>query len=151
MKKSVANRTVTLSAPVIKVDEAYLPSDEEMKENYTPGIYVFDGQTAYNFGYFDGNYLYTICLPKSLFEAQIVVKAVQDERDNLSMLLSGYVEGYTDRMSEIAVSLAVIKDAIENMVEAKQEGRTGNIDILDIAKACAVMQQPQLITELSKK
>lgn len=156
MENNVANRMVTLSVPFIKLDNECLLSDTEMK-NYGPGVYIQETPTMYYFSYFDGNYTAAIVIPKEQIEKQIAIKAAQEERDNLSMLLSGYIESYTCEKAELHASLAVIKDAIENLatlfhksVEAKQEGNTGNIDILAIAKACAVMQQPQLITELNK-
>ena len=158
MENNVANRMVTLSVPVIKVDSSNLPNDEYLKENYTPGLYVFEDAAGYRICYFDGQYGYTMFMPKVEFEKQIAIKAAQEERDNLSMLLSGYVEGYSNGMGEIAASLRVIDVAIDNLsklivksIETKQEGNAGNIDILAIAKACAVMQQPHLITELNKE
>lgn len=157
MENNVANRMVTLSVPVIKLNNECLLSDTEMK-NYGPGVYIQETPTMYYFSYFDGNYTAAIVIPKELFEKQVAIKVAQEERDNLSMLLSGYVEGYSNSMGEIAASLKVINAGIDNLgklivksVEAKQEGNTGNIDILAIAKACAVIQQPQLITELNKE
>lgn len=158
MENNVANRMATLSVPVIKVDGPDLPNDVYMRENHTPGLYVFEDTAVYRICYFDGQYGYTMFMPKAEFEKQIAIKAAQEERDNLSMLLSGYVESHTCDITELHASLAIIKDAIENLssfvrhaIIAKQEGNTGNIDILAIAKACAVMQQPQLITELNKE
>lgn len=158
MENNVANRMVTLSVPVIKVDSSNLPNDEYLKENYTPGLYVFEDAVGYRICYFDGKYGYAMFMPKAEFEKQIAIKVAQEERDNLSMLLSGYVEGYSNSMGEIAASLKVINAGIDNLgklivksIETKQEGNAGNIDILAIAKACAVMQQPQLITELNKE
>ncbi len=158
MENNVANRMVTLSVPVIKVDNPNIPNDEYLRENHTSGLYVFEDTALYRICYFDGQYGYTMFMPKAEFEKQIAIKAAQEERDNLSMLLSGYVEGYLNSMEEIIASLRVIDVAIDKLsklivksVEAKQEGNTGNIDILAIAKACAVMQQPQLITELNKE
>lgn len=155
MENNVANRMVTLSVPVIKVDNPNLPNDEYLRENHTPGLYVFEDTAAYRICYFDGQYGYTMFMPKAEFEKQIAIKAAQEERDNLSMLLLGYVENHSNDMEEIIASLRVIEDNLSKLivksVEAKQEGNTGNIDILAIAKACAVMQQPQLITELNKE
>jgi|GEM_PF-6634053 len=158
MENNVANRMVTLSVPVIKVDGSALLNDEYLRENHTPGLYVFEDAVGYRICYFDGQYGCTMFMPKAEFEKQIAIKVAQEERDNLSALLSGYVEGYSDRMGEIATSLREINAGIDNLgklivnsVEAKQEGNAGNIDILAIAKACAVMQQPQLITELNKE
>ena len=158
MENNVANRMVTLSVPVIKLDNECLLSNTDMKTYGRPGVYIQETPTIYHFSYFDGNYTSSIVIPKELFEKQIAIKAAQEERDNLSMLLSGYVESHTCDITELHASLAIIKDAIENLssfvrhaIIAKQEGNTGNIDILAIAKACAVMQQPQLITELNKE
>lgn len=158
MENNVANRMVTLSVPVIKVNGPNIPNNEYLRENHTPGLYVFEDAAGYRICCFDGEYGYTMFVPKAEFEKQIAIKAAQEERDNLSILLSGYVEGYSNSMGEIAASLKVINSGIDNLgklivksVEAKQEGNTSNIDILAIAKACAVMQQPQLITELYKE
>lgn len=158
MENNVANRMVTLSVPVIKVDSSDLPNDQYLKENFKAGLYVFEDTVGYRICYFDGKYGYTMFMPKAEFEKQIAIKAAQEERDNLSVLLSGYVESHTCDIAELQASLAIIKDAIENLssfvrhaILDKKEGNTGNIDILAIAKACAVMQQPQLITELNKE
>ena len=158
MENNVANRMVTLSVPVIKVDSPNLPNDEYLRENHTPGLYVFEDTVGYRICYFDGQYGYAMFMPKAEFEKQIAIKAAQGERDNLSMVLSGYVESHACDIAELQASLAIIKDAIENLsafvrhaILDKQAGNTGNIDILAIAKACAVMQQPQLITELNKE
>ena len=149
---------VTLSVPVIKINVPNIPNDEYLRENYTPGLYVFEDAAGYRICYFDGEYGHIMFMPKAEFEKQIAIKVAQEERDNLSMLLSGYVEGYSNSMGEIAASLKVINAGIDNLgklivksIETKQEGNAGNIDILAIAKACAVMQQPQLITELNKE
>lgn len=158
MENNVANRMVTLSVPVIKVDGPNMPNDVYLRENHTPGLYVFEDTAIYRICYFDGEYGCTMFMPKAEFEKQIAIKAVREERDNLSMLLSGFVEGHSNSMGEIAASFREINAGIDNLrklivksVEAKQEGNAGNIDILAIAKACAVMQQPHLITELNKE
>ena len=159
-KQNVATRIVTLQFPVIKVDNAYdIPSDEVMMETYVPGMYVFDDAVQYHLVVFDGRWKYCMALPRAQFDSQIVQKAVQNERDTLASAFEEHANGLNAVIIEMSELRHMFKTEFKELSETISKNiagavetlpRNSGVDILDVARSIAVIQRPELITELNK-
>lgn len=153
----MANKTVTLQFPMIKIKNGgHIPSDEGMREDYAPGMYVFDDGNMYHFVVFDGDCRYSLGLRREQFDKQIAFGAVRDERDLLAAVMDGYAENISNigcQMFETINKLEILNDIlveVRNIVNVKSASAGSGVDILDVARSLAVIQRPELITELNK-
>lgn len=156
-KENVANKTVTFQVPIIKFrGDAAFPTQDEMRESYDPGLYVFDNGISYMLVHFDGSYMYSIHIPREQMDKQIAFDAVRGERDLLAAVMDGYAENISNigcQMFETINKLEILNDIlveVRNIVNVKSASAGSGVDILDVARSLAVIQRPELITELNK-
>ena len=156
-KENVANKTLTLLVPIIKFwGDALFPTQDEMRESYDPGLYVFDNGISYMLVHFDGAYMYSMHIPREQMDKQIAFEAVQTERDHLAAVMGGYVENLSHLGTQVLETnnqLGILNDLlveVRNIVNVKSASANSGVDILDVARSLAVIQRPELITELNK-
>lgn len=156
---------ITIELPIVRVnvsDNWY--SCDYSKEHYEEGLFVIDDGINRHFGMWDGLSLWNCPMPHGLIDKYIVERAIRanDEIYHRDM------EAIEERLSQIARMVGECRDKCDGVINNFVEVRDDLIDtidekfsglprssgegmnILDVARAAAVIQKPELIKELNK-
>ena len=168
---------ITIDLPIVKI-EANSPifSCDFAKEHYPTGLFIVDDGVMRHLMTYDGVYVNAIPCPHDVIEKHIIEKAVIDN----DAIYHRDMEAIEDRLAQIARLVGETKDEVrksENRLtdtlmdeRARQVGefnilRDGmekvaklsfthksdsGANVLDVAKAFAVISKPELIKELNK-
>lgn len=127
---------ITVEIPIISVksNEPYFGT-EYAKEHYKEGLFLVDDGIGQSLCVYDGvGCVWNMPCPVKLLQDGIEVEAAKKERERCADVL----EGINDRL-----------DVIEGKLSNVSKGGEG-VNILDVARAVAVIQKPELIKELNK-
>lgn len=147
------------------------------KEHFERGAFIVHDGINYQFCSWGGGseYVYTVGIPTD-FILDVMAKEIKKDAENA---LSEVLENINDRLSQIARlageckdevvksetrlmdviveegevrdrEFNTLRDGLEALECSKRGGDMGGVNILDVARAAAVIQKPELIKELSK-
>ena len=135
------------------------------KEHFEKGVFIVHDGINYQFCSWDGGseYVYTVGIPNDVILG-VMAKEIKKATENA---LGEVLENINDRLSQIARLAGECRDkcdgVINNFVEVRDDlidtidekfsgfSRGGDgVNILDVARAAAVIQKPELIKELGK-
>lgn len=140
-------------------------SPDYAKEHFEKGVFIVHDGVNYLFGSWAGGseYVYTVGIPNDVILG-VMAKEIKKEAESA---LGEVLENINDRLSQIARLTGECRDkcdgVINNFVEVRDDlidtidekfsgfyrGGEG-VNILDVARAAAVIQKPELIKELNK-
>lgn len=157
---------ITIDLPIVKVkvSDNYLGSDYA-KEHYEAGLFLIDDGISQIFVVYDGvSSVWSLPCPTRLVQDVVGQENAKRERERCADVL----EGINDRLSQIARMVGECRDkcdgVINNFVEVRDDlidtidekfsglprSVSEGVNILDVARAAAVIQKPELIKELNK-
>lgn len=159
---------ITVEIPIISVksNEPYFGA-EYAKEHYKEGLFLVDDGIGQSLCVYDGvGYVWNMPFPVSLLQDGIEVEAAKKERERCADVLEGIndrldvieklcndtnSEMYKQKESRVKGFKALSErfDSIEGKLSNVSKGGEG-VNILDVARAAAVIQKPELIKELNK-
>lgn len=135
------------------------------KEHFEKGVFIVHDGINYQFCSWAGGseYVYTVGIPSDVILG-VMAKEIKKSTENA---LGEVLENINDRLSQIARLAGECRDkcdgVINNFVEVRDDlidtidekfsgfSRGGDgVNILDVARAAAVIQKPELIKELNK-
>ena len=126
------------------------------KEHFEKGVFIVHDGVAYMFCSWNGGdeYVYTVGIPSDVILG-VMAKEIKKATENA---LGEVLENINDRLSQIARLAGECKDEVvkseTRLMEALEcsrgGGDMGGVNILDVARAAAVIQKPELIKELNK-
>lgn len=152
---------ISIELPIVKVEaNSPLFSCDFAKEHYPTGLFIVDDGVMRHLMTYDGVYVNAIPCPHDVIEKHIAEKAVIDN----DAIYHRDMEAIEDRLSHISrlldcinggilASETRVRDDIEELDDklssiSKNSGDGANV--IDIAKAFAVISKPELIKELNK-
>lgn len=171
---------ITIDLPIVRVNvEDNWYSCDYGKEHYEKGMFVIDDGINRHFGMWDGFSLWNCPIPHDWVDKYLVERAISDndeiyhrdigaieERlERIEKLCSdtsgelyrqkeARVKGFkamSERFDTIEKGEDVIMDLIGDMrKDSGSRDTNGGTNVLDVAKAFAVIQKPELIKELNK-
>lgn len=143
---------ITIDLPIIKVkvSDNYLGSDYA-KEHYEEGLFLIDDGISQIFVVYDGvSSVWSLPCPTRLVQDVVGQENAKRERERCADVL----EGINDRLSQIARMVGKCRDDLIDTIDEKFSGLprsvSEGVNILDVARAAAVIQKPELIKELNK-
>jgi tetrahydromethanopterin S-methyltransferase subunit G len=158
---------ITIELPIVKVriEDPWCGCDYG-KEHYEEGLFVIDDGISRYLGMWDGLSLWHCPMPHGLIDKYIVERAISDndevyhrdmeaieERlDRIEKLCSDTNgEMYKQKESRVKGFKALSErfDSIEDKFSEVSKGSEG-VNILDVARSFAIIQNPELIKELNK-
>ena len=160
-------RTINLELPLIKVTESDLWINAEFaKENFPKGCFILDDGYNYHFVRHDGEgYINEMSIDRDLILGAIVenvrstdfsiIEMVKNRLEQIARLCGEtkdqvvksevrMSERFDQQYAQLHVEYSILKEKVSDM----PKGGSGIISILDIAKAAAVIQKPELIEKL---
>lgn len=163
---------ITIELPIVKVEQSQpIFNSDFAKEHYKVGLFITDDGVMRHMAYYDGVYVNAFPFPNDVVERYIIEKT----QVNLDEIYHRDMEAIEDRLEQIARLVGDTKDEVmksetrltdtlvdglevlekgENIImDFVKEGHknSGNgVNILDVARAAAVIQKPELIVELNK-
>lgn len=159
---------ITIELPIVKVEVAdnWLGCDYA-KEHYNKGLFIVDDGVMYHFVFYNGDMVWEIPCPLDVVETHIVEKAIRDndeiyhrdmesieERLDRIEKLCNDTNGELYRQKEARVkgfkAMSERFDTIERLSGDRTVSGEGGTNVLDVAKAFAVISKPELIKELNK-
>ena len=168
---------ITIELPVVKVgiEDPWCGCDYG-KEHYERGMFVIDDGISRYFGMWDGLSLWHCPMPHDVFDKFVVERAIRDndetyhrDMEAIGDRLSQIARLVGETKDEVAKSATRVVDQLDSQRDAEahefalvMEGMKGlhdampknvgceGMNILDVARAAAVIQKPELIKELSK-
>lgn len=156
---------ITIELPIVKVkiEDPWCGCDYG-KEHYEKGLFVIDDGIARHFAMWDGLSLWNCLMPHDLIDKYIVERAISDNDE----VYHRDMEAIEERLSHIARMVGECRDkcdgVINNFVEVRDDlidtidekfsvlprSSGEGVNLLDVARAAAVIQKPELIKELNK-
>lgn len=156
---------ITIDLPIVKVRlEDPWCGCEYGKEHYEVGLFVIDDGVARHFAMWDGLSLWNCPMPHDLIDKYIVERAISNNDE----IYHRDMEAIEERLSQIARMVGECRDkcdgVINNFVEVRDDlidtidekfsvlprSSGEGVNILDVARSFAVIQNPELIKELNK-
>lgn len=167
-------KKITIELPIVKVNVAdnWLGCDYA-KEHYNKGLFIVDDGVMYHFVFYNGDIAWEIPCPLDVVETHIVEKAIRDNDEiyhkdmesiegklsQIARLLGetkDEVRKSENRLTDVIVEeragritdFNILRNGLESIEKSKNSGEGTNV--LDVAKAFAVISKPELIKELNK-
>jgi hypothetical protein len=171
---------ITIELPIVKVriEDPWCGCDYG-KEHYEKGLFVIDDGISRYFAMWDGLSLWHCPMPHSSIDKYIVERAISDngeiyhrDMEAIKERLKSMSNAITSNgkvldflRNEISAHTAVVNEMWDGVVDDMKENhkevmmKLGDmpksvggegVNILDVARAAAVIQKPELIKELSK-
>ena len=167
---------ITIELPIVSIEPNQpIFSSDFAKEHYEIGMFILDDGVMRHMVHYDGVYVNTFPCPNNVVERYLVEKSIRDN----DAIYHRDMEAIEDRLKQIARLVGETKDEVlksetrlmEVIVEegevrdrefntlregleelecSRRGGDMGGVNILDVARAAAVIQKPELIKELSK-
>lgn len=156
---------ITIDLPIVKVGiEDPWGSCDYGKEHYGVGLFVIDDGISRYFGMWDGLCLWHCPMPHDLIDKYIVERAIRDNDE----VYHRDMETIEEQLAHIARMVGECRDkcdgVINNFVEVRDDlidtidekfsvlprSSGEGVNLLDVARAAAVIQNPELIKELNK-
>lgn len=163
---------ICLELPIISVDRSQNWGNEEYaKEHEFPKDkpFIVDDGACYWFCIFDGRWVNQLVVPKNIFEIHLAKMAeesilgrVCDRLEQIARLTGECKDEVVKSATRVVDQLDSQRDAEAHEFALVMEGMKGlhdampksvggeGVNILDVARAAAVIQKPELIKELSK-
>lgn len=169
---------ITIDLPIVRVEQSSpIFSSDFAKEHYEVGLFITDDGVIRHMMYYDGVYVNAFPCPHDVFENRLVEKAVVDYHRDMEAIeerlavieklcadsnselyrqKESRVNGLNSLMCKcdsVIDSFAEVRDDMLDIIEDKlgrlPRGGDG-ANVIDIAKAFAVISKPELIKELNK-
>ena len=155
---------VTIDLPIVKVEPNQpIWCQDFAKEHYEYGLMIVDDGVMRNFVFYDGACVFNMPCPHDVIEKYLVEKAVIDN----DAIYHRDMEAIEERLKRIEEKVVECKQKSDAVVDSFAEVRDDMLDIiedklgrlpksgdganvLDVAKAFAVISKPELIKELNK-
>ena len=160
---------ICLELPIISVDRSQSWGNEEYaKEHEFPKDkpFIADDGACYWFCIFDGRWVNQFVVPKDIFESHLAKMAeesilgrVCDRLEQIARLTGECKDEVVKseaRLMDVIVEegevrdreFNTLRDGLEALECSRGGGDMGGVNILDVARAAAVIQKPELIKEL---
>ena len=148
---------ITIDLPIVKI-EANSPifSCDFAKEHYPMGLFIADDGVMRHLIHYDGVYVNAIPCPHDVIEKHLVERAVvdyhrdmgaiEDRLSQISRLLDCINGGILASETRVRDDIEELDDKLSSMSKSSGDGA----NVIDIAKAFAVISKPELIKELNK-
>ena len=152
---------ITMELPIVRVEQSSpIFGSDFAKEHYEVGLFIIDDGVIRHMMYYDGVYVNAFPCPHDVFEKSIVEKAIidndaiyhrdmeaiEDRLSQISRLLDCINAGILSSETRVRDDIEELDDKLSNMSKSSGDGA----NVIDIAKAFAVISKPELIKELSK-
>lgn len=156
---------ITIELPIVRIEpNSPIFSSDFAKEHYEVGLFITDDGVIRHMMHYDGMYVNAFPCPNDVIEKYLVERAIT----NIDEIYHRDMEAIEDRLEQIARLVGETKDelSIQRDAEAHEftlimEGMKGLHDampksgdnganVLDVARAFAVISKPELIKELGK-
>lgn len=152
---------ITIELPIVRIEpNSPIFSSDFAKKHYEVGLFIADDGVMRHLMHYDGVYVNAMPCPHEVVEKFIVEKAVidndaiyhrdmeaiEDRLAQISRLLDCINGGILASETRVRDDIEELDDKLSNM--SKNSGDGANV--IDIAKAFAVISKPELIKELSK-
>lgn len=161
---------IYLELPIVKVDPANnWQSKDYARENFEKGLFIADDGVLYHLVFYQDEWPTMMPIPKEQIEAALVEEA----RQSGIAEVNGDIDKIKDRVEQIARLVGETKDEVrksENRLtdaiveqsarqimefnilrdglESAKRGNNDGTNVLDVARAFAVISKPELIKEL---
>ena len=152
---------ITIDLPIVKVEPNQpIWSNDFAKEHYEKGISLVDDGVMRHFVFYDGISVWNCPCPHEVIEKCIVenavvdndaiyhrdMEAIEDRLAQISRLLDCINGGILASETRVRDDIEGLDDKLSNLPKNSGDGA----NVLDVAKAFAVISKPELIKELSK-
>ena len=163
---------ICIELPIVRVESSQPTwSCDFAKEHYEVGLQVVDDGVMHSIVFYNGECVWNIPCPHDVIERYLAEKAIRDNdaiyhrdmeaiEDKLRQIAT-LIERCSDKGDTVVTNFVAVKNDIEEMrddlIDTIDE-RFSNLpknggdgaNVLDVAKAFAVISKPELIKELNK-
>lgn len=154
-------KRITIELPIVKVatEDPWCGCDYG-KEHYEHGMFVIDDGISRYFGMWDGLSLWHCPIPHDIIDKYIVERAIsnndeiyhrdmeriEERLEQISRLFRTVNDNITCSETRLMNELDAMSERLSDLPKTSSDGA----NVLDIARAFAVISKPELIKELSK-
>ena len=165
---------ICLELPIVKVDPANnWQSKDYAREHFEKGLFIADEGVLYHLVFYQDEWPTMMPIPKEQIEAALVEEARQSGIAEVNGDIANDIDKIKDRVEQIARLVNETKDEVrksENRLtdtiveqsarqitefnilrdglESAKRGNNDGTNVLDVARAFAVISKPELIKEL---
>ena len=160
---------ICIELPIVKVEQSSpIFGSDFAKEHYEVGLFITDDGVMRHLMYYDGTYVNAFACPHDVIEKYIVEKAItnndaiyhrdmeaiEDRLEQISRLLDCINGGILSSETRVRDDIEGMRDDFIDTIDERFSNLPKNSDnganVLDVARAFAVISKPELIKELSK-
>lgn len=157
---------ITIELPIVKIEQnSPIFNSDFAKEHYEVGLFIADDGVMRHMIHYDGNCVNAFPCPHDVIEKHLVERAIIDN----DVIYHRDMEAIEERLAVLEKGSDLIIEMIKEKDKENKEDHTsmmnfwhelrlkkelGGCDngtnVIDVAKAFAVISKPELIKELSK-
>ena len=141
-------KKIYLELPIVKVDlSSGWQSKEYAQEHFEKGMFLVDDGIAYHFVHYFEEWPTMILIPKEQIEDAFLEEARQSGIAEVNGEIAFDIDKIKDRVEQSARQITEF-NILRDGLESAKRGNNDGTNVLDVARAFAVISKPELIKEL---